>query len=349
VVLRFVNTSIQALIILLTLSGFYGLVWAFPGWMYEIHRISGWALIGLIPWKIGISLRSLGRGLRPSFDRGIIPIVSVALSAVVCLIIALGLMWAWRVGPELLWLNYSVISWHWILALAIVPPFALHAWQRWPRPKRNEFLSRQGFIKLAGLSFIGVAGWGASKVLASYRATPDEPRAASGSRLKGYLSGNSFPVTNSVGDGQKPIDLSAWRLLVGGDVVTPLTLTYQDLLDLPSHSLVATLDCTVGWYSVQRWKGIRLQTLIDQARPQGKVLNVHFRAVEGHGQGLLFVEAKDVILCTHVGGAPLGHIHGFPLRAVVPSRRGWFWVKWLSEIVIISAAAHSDRQAHRTT
>ncbi|HYH05137.1 MAG TPA: molybdopterin-dependent oxidoreductase [Bacillota bacterium] len=24
--------------------------------------------------------------------------------------------------------------------------------------------------------------------------------------------------------------------------------------------------------------------------------------------------------------------HGFPLRAVVPSRRGWFWVKWLAKI-----------------
>ncbi len=25
-------------------------------------------------------------------------------------------------------------------------------------------------------------------------------------------------------------------------------------------------------------------------------------------------------------------LHGYPLRAVVPSRRGWSWVKWLASV-----------------
>ena len=36
----------------------------------------------------------------------------------------------------------------------------------------------------------------------------------------------------------------------------------------------------------------------------------------------------------HVGGELLTHVHGAPLRAVVPSRRGWFWVKWLTRIEV---------------
>lgn len=63
----------------------------------------------------------------------------------------------------------------------------------------------------------------------------------------------------------------------GGAGVSPITLTYDEVLALPSAEVTATLDCTSGWYSTQTW-------------------------------------------------------HGFPLRAVAPSRRGWHWVKWLTEM-----------------
>jgi DMSO/TMAO reductase YedYZ molybdopterin-dependent catalytic subunit len=47
-------------------------------------------------------------------------------------------------------------------------------------------------------------------------------------------------------------------------------------------------------------------------------------------------EAKYVLLATHVGNQVLDPVHGFPLRAVVPTRRGWFWVKWLTHIEVIA-------------
>jgi DMSO/TMAO reductase YedYZ molybdopterin-dependent catalytic subunit len=37
-----------------------------------------------------------------------------------------------------------------------------------------------------------------------------------------------------------------------------------------------------------------------------------------------------------VGGEALDHVHGFPLRAVVPARRGWFWVKWVGEVEVLA-------------
>jgi DMSO/TMAO reductase YedYZ molybdopterin-dependent catalytic subunit len=33
-----------------------------------------------------------------------------------------------------------------------------------------------------------------------------------------------------------------------------------------------------------------------------------------------------------VGGRPLSVGHGFPARLVAPGRRGFWWVKWVSEI-----------------
>lgn len=45
-------------------------------------------------------------------------------------------------------------------------------------------------------------------------------------------------------------------------------------------------------------------------------------------------EARTLVLATHVGGETLAHWHGFPLRAVAPTRRGWHWVKWLTAVEV---------------
>jgi DMSO/TMAO reductase YedYZ molybdopterin-dependent catalytic subunit len=46
-------------------------------------------------------------------------------------------------------------------------------------------------------------------------------------------------------------------------------------------------------------------------------------------------EAREMLLATHVTGEVLGASHGFPLRAVIPGRRGWFWMKWLVKIEVL--------------
>ncbi len=82
------------------------------------------------------------------------------------------------------------------------------------------------------------------------------------------------------------------------------------------------------------WRGVRLTDLLDEAgaRPQATVIRL--KAATGYAQTFTPAEAREILLATHVGNEQLDHWHGFPLRAVVPSRRGWFWVKWLTEIEV---------------
>ena len=47
--------------------------------------------------------------------------------------------------------------------------------------------------------------------------------------------------------------------------------------------------------------------------------------------------ARGLLLATHVGDEPLSHGHGAPARLVVPGRRGFQWVKWVTRIEV-----HSD-------
>lgn len=130
--LRFINTLILVVFCILALSGLYGLVWPFPSFLFEIHRITGWAVILLIPWKIIIALRSLRRGLNRHFDRNILVILSILLSIAVIAILVLALMWTWQIGPYYVWIAgsaYSGIGWHWGIALGLAPLFILHVWR----------------------------------------------------------------------------------------------------------------------------------------------------------------------------------------------------------------------------
>lgn len=333
--LRFTNSVILVAIIVLSLTGVYGLFWGMPGWTFDLHRVSGWLLIATIPWKTAISLRSLRRGIRPDFDRGLVTVVSILLGAATLVIIALGLAWGWRLLPERLWLRQTAISWHWILALGLLVPFAVHVWRRWPRPQKSDFLSRRGALKVLGLTAAALAGWRAADWLGEIRASPVSPNRFSGSRLEGYHSGNDYPVTHTVAARQDQVDPATWRLVVEGAGRERRTFSYLDLISLPSSEFTATLDCTLGWYATQQWRGIPLKTLLDSAGVSPNTFVVRLESVTGYAHILPLEEAEQVLLATHVGGEVLEHAHGFPVRAVVPTRRGWFWVKWLSRIEAI--------------
>jgi len=337
--LRFTNTALLALVIVLTLTGLWGIAFTFQGWLFDIHRIAGWAVIALIPWKTAISMRSLRRGLDLRFDRSWMIGLALLLAALTLGVLGLGLGWTWRIGPDLLWVGSygdTLISWHWMLGLVLLAPLAVHVWRRWPRPKPVDFASRRGALKLLALGGAGVAGWYVAQSLAVARAAPASPRRFTGSTEQSSFAGNDYPVTNSGGEGQVALDASTWALTIHGAVARPFTVGYAALAAYPQSELTATIDCTTGWYSTQLWRGVPLQTLLEQAGLAAGAGLVRLRGVSGYLGDFTLPEAAEVLLATHVGGQPLDHWHGYPLRAVAPSRRGWFWVKWLTDIEVLA-------------
>lgn len=339
--LRFINILILALFCVLGLTGLYGLVWPFPSFLFQIHRIAGWGLILLIPWKSLIVLRSLRRG----WDRNILVILSIILSIAVLFVLVLGLMWAWQIGPYYVWIAgyaYSGIGWHWGIALGLAPLFILHVWQRWPRPKKVDFVERRQVLKLLGLGGAAIATWGLAEMLAKSSEKEGLPRRFTGSREEGSFGGNIHPVTSGSDQGRIKLDPQTWMLRVTGAVVFPLTLTYTDILGLSTSEVTTILDCTGGWYTEQTWRGVPLAGLLSRAQVQTDAVGILLRGVLDYSAPFLLTQAQEILLATYIGGEVLNQSHGFPLRAVVPSRRGWHWVKWLTEVQVLGVSNKSS-------
>jgi DMSO/TMAO reductase YedYZ molybdopterin-dependent catalytic subunit len=202
---------------------------------------------------------------------------------------------------------------------------------------------RRQALKLIGVGTAAIFAWGLSEALAKTLEDEGATRRFTGSRESGSFSGMDYPVTSGADQGKIKLNPDTWTLRLTGSAslarpgrVKPLVLSYADLLSLSTTQVIATLDCTGGWYSTQAWQGVRLVDLLEQAEVQGEAIGILLKGVLDYSAHFTLAQAQEILLATRVGGMVLDHQHGYPLRAVVPSRRGWHWVKWLTEIEVLS-------------
>ena len=162
------------------------------------------------------------------------------------------------------------------------------------------------------------------------------------------------------------IDRDAWWLHVEGDVENPFAINYEQLLELESATIPATLECAgnnrsflqpkvkgvqwgLGAVGTAQWTGVPLSMLLDRAGVKADAYEV---ILEGSDHGILddpksppgeltFARSiplekarRDVLLAYKMNGIDLPAEHGFPVRAIVPSWYAMASVKWLQRIIV---------------
>ncbi len=147
-----------------------------------------------------------------------------------------------------------------------------------------------------------------------------------------------FPVLHA---GTVPdVPLATWRFRVFGHVETPLELTWEDMLGLPSQALHTDIHCVTGWSKLDTdWEGIPTRALWERIKPQDGVTHV---LVHAHPDFTTNLTLEDFLAPTSMfahrfGGAPLEPVHGGPMRLVVTHRYFWKSAKWVSGIELITA------------
>ena len=123
-----------------------------------------------------------------------------------------------------------------------------------------------------------------------------------------------------------------WSLRVFGEVDSPFSLTYDELLALPSVSITTDIHCVTKWSKFDtQWKGVRVRDLFERAgvRADAQFLMAH--AEYGYTANLPMVDATrdDALVAYSYDGADIEPIHGGPVRLVIPHLYFWKSAKWL--------------------
>jgi len=323
---RGTDWTLAVLVTLLFTTGMLSLVSGAEGdaWVFVLHGAGGAALGFVTGWKLRRVWRRVVEIRR--WDQHTLPGLLAALLVVAT--IASGIVWS--SGGDLYVAGFNLLNWHILLGVLLTLGVAAHGRLRGKRPRRPDLASRRNVVRLAAVGTMSGALWWLQRPLAGYAGWRGAGRRWTGSYEVGSFAGNAFPATSWVADQPRPLDAAAYRLSLGGLVTTPLVLA-ASAVDA-GDTLVATLDCTGGFFSTQAWRGMRLGRLIDQAGADARADHVRVISHTGYRWSFPLVEARDFLLATHVGGEPLAHAHGAPVRLVAPGRRGFQWIKWVVRI-----------------
>jgi sulfane dehydrogenase subunit SoxC len=160
------------------------------------------------------------------------------------------------------------------------------------------------------------------------------------------------------------LDPRTWRLRVEGNALErPLELGFDDLLRLPSRSVIAFVECAgngrgffkefmgkvasgtqwrFGGIGVAEWTGVPLGAVLELARVRRDtprdILNVLVEGLDSVKVSRPISLAKafeeDTLLAYAFNGEPVPPDHGFPVRAIVPGWVGINNVKWVGRIEV---------------
>jgi hypothetical protein len=301
--------------------------------VFALHGAAGLWLLLLLEGKLR---RVWPRLIHPRhWDRR--TVIGLFATLGVGLVAATGVWWV--AGGALDLAGYNPLFWHIVLGFLLTFLVAVHMLARFRPLRARDVRGRRQALRFGALALGAAALWPAQQSLQRVLALPGANRRFTGSREAGSFAGNAFPTSSWVADAPRPMDPTAWRLTIGGAVATPLTLTYADLVPFGDQignldSLEATLDCTGGFYSAQRWRGATVGRLLARAGPHPDARYVSFISVTSYRWSLPLDEAQRALLATHVGDEPLSYDHGAPARLVASGRRGFEWVKWVVRIEV---------------
>jgi DMSO/TMAO reductase YedYZ molybdopterin-dependent catalytic subunit len=146
----------------------------------------------------------------------------------------------------------------------------------------------------------------------------------------------NFPVLDL---GTQPdVPLDRWELKVHGHVENPVTLKWDEFLQLPQFRDTSDFHCVTTWSQFDlEWEGVAFFTLADLVKPKPSATHVFFKSHDGYSTNnpLSVCLDEDVLIAHRVAGKPIAKEHGGPARVIIPKRYAWKGAKWIREITFL--------------
>lgn len=252
-----------------------------------------------------------------------------------------------------LWLAILMLGWGWGLAWLV----------RRAGPAMAEELeapmTRREFVRIAGGSIAGltVGSWGLARLLRAAEPTPtpvaiepidpsvpvdSPPEAELAARIdpapgtRPELTANEDFYRIDINTRKPQLDPESWRLELGGLVNNPLSLTIEELMQMPSISYYHTLSCIsnrIGGdlISTTLWTGVPIVHVLELAGMRSSAEELFIESSDGFYESVPMRDLMNerTILAYAMNGVPLPHDHGYPLRIIIPHHYGMKQPKWI--------------------
>ncbi len=169
-----------------------------------------------------------------------------------------------------------------------------------------------------------------------------------GTLAPAITSNQDFYVVTKNAVADPVVDGNGWRLIVDGEVVSPVQIDYRTLRALPAVEVTKTLECISNFtaqcklasfgcdlISTAVWRGARLGDVLELAGGlKSGAVTLSFTSMDEFSAGLPVEIAQDPdsVVAYEMNGEPLPREHGYPARLLVPGRYGMKNPKWLAMI-----------------
>ena len=246
--------------------------------------------------------------------------------------------------------------------------------EQWSWRAAHELgVSRRKFLQLVGAAGLATALGGVR--VPSVRAADDPDFFVYGPNREmrwERMAGQGYAVPNKLffvrtHTDTPLLDTTTWRLRIDGSGVdTPVELSYQEILAMPSVSERKFIECAgngrsffatyngqpapgtpwkLGAVGVAEWTGVRLSALLERAGVKATAVDVMPWGLDSLGVRRPIPLEKavddDTLLVYAMNDAPLPADHGYPARLLVPGWVGVASIKWVGRIEVSEQPLYS--------
>lgn len=191
----------------------------------------------------------------------------------------------------------------------------------------RRILMRNLFYGAVGIAVLGIG-------YANFRRFATALAMKEGSRTPAEITpvGEFYVVSKNIA-GDPVVSAASWRLNLPGR-----SLTYDELLALPSQELELTLECIsneIGGTLISNgiWKGPRVSDVLALVSRPSNATWMLMESADGYTESVQLRDlTPDHLLATHLNGTPLSSMHGFPARFIFPGSYGMKQPKWVTRI-----------------
>lgn len=154
-----------------------------------------------------------------------------------------------------------------------------------------------------------------------------------GEAFPSYFISPQVPVWN--------VDMKGpWVLTVGGAVKNPVTLSFDEVRKLATHTHTVQHYCVEGWNAAAQFQGISMQALARLVRPLSSAGYVDFASFDNNYHESWDVESalhRQTLVVVAKDNVPLSPAYGAPARVHSPIKLGYKNTKYLTSITFMTA------------